>query len=114
MGSHGNGLPTSSRMARITVNQSASREAVRVALAATGLSQKAMAINAGAMESHLSDALNGRGRNLEIDWILAQDDAFILAFWQSVEQQRGLTAEARKAARAESIVELLRQILEVA
>lgn len=120
-GTHAKGISTDlqsvrgdSHIARIAVNQSVSREAVRVAMGQTGLTQQQFADAAGCPESTFSDALNQRGRNLETDWILAQTPAFILAFWQSVERQRGLTSAARQAVKAERIAELVRLIVEVA
>jgi hypothetical protein len=107
-----------SRMARMRVNQSVSRAAVREAMARTGTTPKQFVDRANTVSachaSTFSESLNGQGRNLETDWILAQDEAFILAFWESVKHQMQLTPESRQAARAERIAELVRLIVEVA
>ena len=99
-------------MVRMTANPSVTRTAIRVAMQVTGISQKAMALTAGIPESVLSDALNGRGRHLETDWILAQSEAFINAFWKSIEAQLGLTSESKREVRAARIGELVRLLME--
>lgn len=105
-------LRAGSHNARMTVNPSVARESARVAMDRTGLSQKAMAITAGIPESVLSDALNGRGRNLETDWLLAQSGQFIAIWLAEVQQRLGLTPDSRAALRAARIGELVRLLCE--
>jgi len=104
-------IPTGSRPLRID-GKSVARRAVREAMAATTLSQKAMAEHAGISESMLSDALRDDGpRNLETGWLIAQGDVFLIAYWDSVTRQLGLTADAKREANAAIIGELVRRLV---
>jgi len=105
-------LRAGSQNVRITVNPSVSRAAVRAAMAATGTSQKQFALTADQPESVVSDALNGRGRHLDTDWILAQGEAFAVAWWDDVKRQMGLTEQTRHEQRWDRVLELVRLLME--
>lgn len=88
---------------------------VRDAMARSGLSQKAMAQNAGITESVLSEALAPHGtRHLAVEWLLDQDDEFLLVLLERITVLRNLTQESQRAQKAARVSELLRLILEVA
>jgi len=88
---------------------------VRDAMARTGLSQKAMAANAGVAESVLSEALAPHGtRHLALEWLWAQDDEFLAVLVDRLTEARGLTDQSRREAKAARVSELIRLILEVA
>jgi plasmid maintenance system antidote protein VapI len=108
------GIRAGSHTARMTVNPSVARAAVRVAMERTGRSQKELAITAGVPESAFSDALNERGRNFDIDWVLAQGADFVAEFIANVQVRLGLSEESSRAAKAARIAELVRLLLEVA
>ena len=93
-------------------NATLSREALRHVMALHNLSQEAFALNAGAATSSVSDAIQQRGRHLEIDWVLAQPDAFVKDFFAYIESKRGLTAESKKAQQAKRIGELVTLLVE--
>ena len=78
----------------------------------TNTSQKQFAIAADVPESVLSDALNGRGRHLETDWILAQGEGFCLAWWDEVKRQMGLSEQTRQSQRWDRALELVRLLME--
>lgn len=101
-----------SHVARMTAKPSLAREAFRAAQAALGRSQKELALNAEVSQSVLSEALNGSSRHLDADWILRQDDTFVLAWWHHVEQAKGLTRRTRKRVRVQRIAELFQLLLE--
>lgn len=96
----------SSHIARMTANPSLGREAFREVKTALGRSQKALAIDAGVPESVLSEALNGTGRNFDVDWVLAQDNTFVTAWMRHVEAAKGLTPATRKRIKAERMAQL--------
>ena len=86
---------------------------VREVMAETGLSQKAMSQTADIPESVLSDALAPHGtRNLAAEWLLGQDDAFVIALLARIQTVRGLSVESRRCARAARIGELVRLLVE--
>ncbi len=80
----------------------------------TGRTQKEMAHAAGQKESALSDALNGNGRNLEVDWLLSQGADYVAEFIADVQIRMGLTVESKRDLKAARISELIRLLLEVA
>lgn len=69
------GIRAGSSMARMAANPQESRDIVRELMRERGLTQKAMAIQAGCPESDLSNALSGKQR-LDFDWLMAQDALF--------------------------------------
>lgn len=79
----------------------------------TGATQKSMAIEAEIEESNLSAGLKGDERRFDIDWLTAQDDAFLVAFIDALMRARGLTRETRAAIRAARIGELVQLLSEV-
>jgi hypothetical protein len=83
---------------------------IRQAASETGLSQKAMAINAGIPESVLSEALNSR-RNFAAEWWWLQPDSFLLRFLDLVTEARQLTPESARLVRANRIKELIGLLL---
>lgn len=86
--------------------------AVNETRTALGLSVEAMAINAGCTTSAMSDALAGKdSRNFAGQWLLAQGDAFIAKFNETIERQRGLTQDAEDALEAERIGALVQQLV---
>src|ERR1051326_6814701 len=87
------------------------RQIARDAMRAIGLSQKAFAINAGQTESVISEALSGT-RNLAVEWVYAQEDAYLVEFIDGMERARQLTEEAKGSLRADRIAELVRLILD--
>jgi len=88
---------------------------VRAVMARVGLSQKAMAQNAAIGESVLSEALAPHGtRHLAMEWLLAQDDEFLLELLAEITTWRGLTVESRRDVKAARIAELVRLIVECA
>jgi hypothetical protein len=83
---------------------------IKQAAAETGLSQKAMALNADVGESVLSEALNGR-RHFAAEWWWAQPDTFLLKFLELVMEARQLTPENARAVRMARITELIGLLL---
>lgn len=79
------GIRAGSSMARMDANSADSRELVRDLMIERGLTQKAMAINAGCAESDLSNALQGKQR-LDFEWLLAQDALFRKALARRLDQ----------------------------
>ena len=106
-----------SHLARMAANPdgtvSLARDAVGYAKQQTGLTNKAMALNAGVPESVMSDAVaGGKGRNLETDWIIAQGPEFVGYFTDHLDRALGLTDESRKAAKLDRALALVRLIFE--
>lgn len=91
----------SSHIARIPANPSLGRDAFKETKTALGRSQKALAIDAGVAESVLSEALNGIGRNFDVDWVLNQDNTFVATWIRHIEAAKGLTPATRKRIKAE-------------
>jgi hypothetical protein len=88
---------------------------VRDVMARVGLSQKAMAQNAAISESILSDALAPHGtRHLAMEWLLDQDDDFLIVLLEQITVLRQLTDQAKRDVKAARVSELVRLILEVA
>lgn len=83
---------------------------LKQAMSETGLSQKAMAINAGQTESVISEALAGR-RHFDVEWWWAQPDTFLLKFFELVMDARELTPANISAVRRRRIVELVDLLL---
>jgi len=79
----------------------------------TGATQKGMAIEAEVEESNLSAGIKGDERKFDIDWLTAQDDAFVVAWIDALMRLRGLTRETRAAVRAARIGELVQLLAEV-
>ena len=96
----------------ISRDKATGRAALREAMRLTGATQKAMAISADIEESNLSAGLKGDERRFDIDWLTAQDDAFLVAWIDAVMQMRGLTRETRAAIRAQRIGELVQLLTE--
>jgi len=94
-------------MVRMTANPSLGREAFKEVKTSLGRSQKELAIGAGVAESVFSEALNGTGRNFDIDWVLSQDNTFLVAWWRYVETAKALTPAAKKRIRVERMAQLL-------
>jgi sulfur transfer complex TusBCD TusB component (DsrH family) len=107
-GSHGpRSLTKSDRVAVSTL--------VRDVMARVGLTQKAMAQNAAITESMLSEALAPHGtRHLAMEWLLDQDDDFLIVLLEQITVLRGLTDQARRDVKAARVSELVRLILECA
>lgn len=84
---------------------------VQQAMSETGLSQKAFAINAEQSQSVVSEAFNGR-RTLALGWLWAQDDVFLLRFFELAMKERRLTPEHASAIRRRRIVELMDLLLQ--
>ena|ERR1041385_454590 len=85
---------------------------VRQCMAETGLTQKAMAINAEISEAVLSDALAPHGtRNLAAEWLFDQEDAFLLALVEKLMRARGLTPASKREVAAERISELVKLLI---
>lgn len=78
----------------------------------TGATQKSMAIEADVPEPNLSAGMKGDDRKFDIDWLTAQDDAFLVAWIDTVMRLRGLTRETRAAIRAQRIGELVQLLTE--
>ncbi len=78
-----------------------------------GLKQEGMAGQAGVKPSQFSNALNGSG-NFAVTWLWAQDNAFLLRFFELAMEARGLTPENKRAQRAFRIAELVRLLTEEA
>lgn len=76
-----------------------------------GLKQEGMAAVASVKPSQFSNALNGSG-NFAVTWLWAQDDAFLLRFFELAMEARGLTPENKRAQRAFRIAELVRLLTE--
>ena len=88
---------------------------VRDVMARVGLSQKAMAQNAAITESMLPEALAPHGtRHLAMEWLLDQDDDFLIVLLEQITVLRGLTDQAKRDVKAARVSELVRLILECA
>lgn len=112
-------IPHHSARARIRVNPPAASpaflEVIRQAMTDKGLTQKSLAITADVAESAVSDALKGmNGRSFSVEWLWAQDDAFVLYVFELAQKQRGFTTDGIRAVKIARIKELLGLILEVA
>lgn len=78
------------------------------------LSRETMAREAGCPASALSEALNGHRGNFAVQWLWAQDDAFLNEWIEKMQAKRGLTPESKLATKAARIGELVRLLVEVA
>lgn len=75
-------------------------------------SQKATAIEAGCADSDFSAALSGKQR-FDIDWVIGQDDAFVLSFVDALLKSRNLTPQNQRAARLKLAATLFQQLVDL-
>ena len=74
-----------------------------------GLSQKAFALAADALEPHVSDALKGY-LPVQWNWLWAQDDTFWEAFWPLVRKAKRLTVTRQQRTATMQIVGAIQQL----
>lgn len=113
------GISAKSARARITTNTAAvteekrtGRQLVRDVMALLRRSQKAFALEAACPESDLSNALQDKQR-FDIDWLLDQDNEFLLAWIEAVESSRQLTRRARMATKRAAAIRAIDLILDL-
>lgn len=124
-GTEGNTLPARSRMAKadIAVQGSSGKNAetrpgfvsfrplVGELLRRPNYTRKGFVDAAIISEGNLADALVSRDRkSFDIDWLAAQDNAFLIDFIDLVIEARQLTPESKRLTRASILAELTRQL----
>lgn len=93
--------------ANFVENRPEKRELLREAARRLGLSQKAMALNAGQPESVISDALNGR-RSFDVEWERSQPAAFRRMVRQLEDAAEGIDPASQRRQSFEDFIELAR------
>jgi hypothetical protein len=101
----------SSNSPQIQARNVSGRELVQTVRRDLGRSQKQMAIDAGCPESDLSNALSGKQR-FDMQWLLNQDDEFLIKWWREVEIARGLTPRAKRAIKRMGLLKIIDALLD--